>query len=397
MNSHRTTLPVFLVLTAIIFMCASSAGLSVYYAWTHGSGVHTALGVLLAGLALGLEIAKPVAIAQAFRDIPSKFVLRGLVLGAVGVSAMTYSLMAEMSLFASVRDRASSTISADIQKHNDAIVTTMERRRLIEQQIDALLMKPGANGCTKIDGKVSAATCSKVVELRGMLIELPVYAAHAAREGKPSLDGAAGASHQREQATVKHTDPGAYAIATYLALAGVLARADAETVSTVSQIMILVAVLALELGSAFGLVLAHAVHSAGAVKSDTVVQSDTVAQNDAHEAGQACEESGSTQCGSEVHATVEVRPTCSEVPPAAVVDDSGVQSVAKTDETKNVVPLPVSAAIRSVIAAVEMAGGVWTGSQNGLAKKAGVSAPSVGNALKIGVLRRVSGGFALAA
>ncbi len=117
----------------------------------------------------------------------------------------------------------------------------------LQSLIDGVLIDPRAGGCMTIDGKFTREQCPKVVEWkaeqarsqrRGQL-EQAIREAEAAMASGP---------------VAKTADPGATALATYLAIFGVKVEP-----SLLTELLILVGVLALELGSALSLVLVQAV------------------------------------------------------------------------------------------------------------------------------------------
>ena len=131
----------------------------------------------------------------------------------------------------------------------------------LQSLIDGVLIDPRAGGCVVIDGKFTREQCPKVAEWkaeqarsqrRGQL-EQTIHEAEAAMASGP---------------VAKTADPGATALATYLAIFGLKVEP-----SLLTELLILVGVLALELGSALSLVLVQAV-SGSATESPNRRQAD---------------------------------------------------------------------------------------------------------------------------
>lgn len=262
------TIRVVAVLSATGLVLAS-AGFGALYAYKIGIQ-HS---ILLAGLsilmAVALEGVKPLAIAagiQGFRSGSSK---AGptllLVLGGISVA---YSLTAELSLISMskgdlVAEREAESTSARsvhstfqrIESELAAIGITRPSSA-IGSEIERLLLTPGADGCAAINGRVTREVCPKVAELR---------AEQATAERRETLEGQL--HGVQTIAPSKVSDPGSVALATYLAALGFTVSA-----SVVSQWLILVPVLALEIGSALAVVLVQAVSPTAAVSS---VKSDS--------------------------------------------------------------------------------------------------------------------------
>lgn len=240
-------------------LIVASAGLGAVYAWTSGAHHGSALACLLVLMALGLELAKPLSIAAAFDALRSWRPVQAAALAILGLVAVTYSLTAELSLMATSRGDlvAERTAGSDkAAKANDrydraklellTLPTTRPKAEL-EQKIASLLLTSGVNGCEKIDGKVTRQICPQVSELR-------VEAARADRR-----DALEATMREAEQQTAnapaaKMADPGASALAAYLSLLGL--NVDP---ALLTNLLLLVGVLALEVGSALSIVMVRAV------------------------------------------------------------------------------------------------------------------------------------------
>ena len=68
-----------------------------------GSKHDLVLGVLSVAMALGLEIAKPFAVAGAFASLREWRLLQAVALGLTGLLAIGYSLQAELTFMAMTR------------------------------------------------------------------------------------------------------------------------------------------------------------------------------------------------------------------------------------------------------------------------------------------------------
>ena len=248
----------------------ASAGFGAYYAWTTGLQHGYALACLMVVMAVALELAKPLSLAAAFAAFRSWSVLRGAVLALLAAVAIAYSLTAELSLMATSRGdavaareavfKAASNGEADgrraRERHDQAkaeldTLPSARPARELQAEIDGLLLTPGAEGCVAINGKVTRDVCPKVVLLR-------VEKARADRREElqqtltqplptpavvPTAHKVVGAS-----------DPGASALSAYLAVFGVII-----TPAILSEWLVLVGVLALEVGSASAMLLVQGV------------------------------------------------------------------------------------------------------------------------------------------
>lgn len=240
-------------------LITASAGLGAYYAWT--SGVHhgPVLACLLVLMALGLEGAKPVSIAAAFDAWRSLRVVQGAALAVLGIVAVSYSLTAELSLIATSRGdvvaersaQSDSTTKAndryDRAKAELASLTPARPKAELDAKVAALLQTKGADGCRVINGKVTAELCPKIADLR-------IEAGRAERRDQLETTMREAEGQTGGGVTIKAGDPAATALAAYLSLVGF--QVDAKLLT---ELLILVGVLALEVGSALSLVMVRAV------------------------------------------------------------------------------------------------------------------------------------------
>ncbi len=240
-------------------LIVASAGLGCVYAWTTGNHHGPALGALLVLMAIGLEIAKPVSIAAAFEAFKRWRFFQGAALALLGAVAVTYSLTAELSLMATSRgdlvaERSSQSAASQRaeSRYNQAkaelaTLPTTRTKEELDAKITALLATPGADGCREINGQVTRRVCPQVAELK-------TESARAEQRNKLQETMVEAESQMAKAPAVKAPDPAATALAAYLALIGILVRPELLT-----EILILVGVLALEVGSALSLVMVRSV------------------------------------------------------------------------------------------------------------------------------------------
>ncbi|MEI9901810.1 MAG: hypothetical protein WDN31_18800 [Hyphomicrobium sp.] len=181
----RPSLAAMLANLSAASLVAASAGLGAVYAFQTGSEHGAILGALFVVMAVGLELAKPLAVTAAFTSFRSWAVVRGAALALLAMVAITYSLSAELSLMAGTRGdvvahreaalKASTNTDAEVKRARDRYeMATKELATLpaarptaeLQAQIDGLLMTPGADGCTAINGKITQAICPQVAALK---------------------------------------------------------------------------------------------------------------------------------------------------------------------------------------------------------------------------------------
>ena len=141
-------------------LITASAGFGAFYAGTLGAEQGTLLAALSIAMAIGLELSKPFSIAAAFEAFRSSRFGQGFAVALLGCVAVTYSLSAELSLWASMRsDRIAERAAAS----NVAISArgTYQRAKLeldglpaarpsaeLQSLIDGVLVDPRAGSCT---------------------------------------------------------------------------------------------------------------------------------------------------------------------------------------------------------------------------------------------------------
>jgi hypothetical protein len=248
-----------LVKLAAASLVVASAGFGAYYAGGLGAEQGTLLAVLSVAMALGLELAKPFGIAAAFDAFRNYRIAQGIAVALLGLVAVSYSLSAELSLWSSMRsDRiaeraATSNIAVNARERHQRAILELDGQSAarttdeLQSLIDNVLADPRAGGCVAMDGPYTRQHCPQVAEWKS--------------------EQARGQRREQLQQTIRETevvmasgpvakaaDPGATALATYLAFFGLKVEP-----SLLTELLILVGVVALELGSALGLVLVQSV------------------------------------------------------------------------------------------------------------------------------------------
>jgi hypothetical protein len=215
-------------------------------------------------MALGLEGAKPFAVAGAFHSFGRWRLGQGLALASVGALAVLFSLTAELTFMAMARGDlvAERSGEADAAKkaearyaRAEAELTTLAAARPASElvpQIAKLKATPGSNACKRINGDISREVCGQVADLeaeaardtRRRELEATMRDAEAERSKTPGVMAA---------------DPGASALSLYVATIGVTVSPE-----LLSMWLPLIGVLALEVGAAFAVLLVKAVEPAPA-------------------------------------------------------------------------------------------------------------------------------------
>ena len=259
------------VLRIIVSVCAfalvsASAGFSSVYAYRIGIEHSLLLAILTVLMALALEGIKPLAIASAFKAFASVHLIKGLVLAALGMVAVVYSLTSELALVSMTRGdlvaKRQATINHSIGANDSYKRAPKELSRLkpsrpvgeLEAAISAIQNLPGimieGRPCGGVyNGPVTQTNCPKLHALKAEL-------ARSDRRTKLQaiLNAHVELSHSKHESSVKVADPGSTALVTYLGALGIVV-----SIEVVSQWLNLVPVLALEMGSALALVLVQAV------------------------------------------------------------------------------------------------------------------------------------------
>lgn len=247
-------------------LVAASAGFGAVYAWTTGATHGAVLGGLSVLFAVALEICKPLALRNALTALSRFDLIRTGALAILAVTAISYSLTAELSLWSALRadSIASRQSAADTaataktqtkrqtelyERVNADLASMLPARTDAEIQADITKLfadNPAAGDCSVMDGKVSRRVCPLVDALK----------AEAARgkrreELRAELVALAAVRPMTINATTVDADPAASALATYLTFIGI-----AVPVNVLGEWLALIPVLALEVGSAFAGLLA---------------------------------------------------------------------------------------------------------------------------------------------
>ena len=245
-----TEITTFARLGAILII-ASSAALGTSYAYKLGNHFGAFVGIAFAAMALGGELLKPIAVERAFAaGLRRPFT--ALACLAVAVVAIAYSLAAELAFSAGARGDLTAGRQA-------AIAAAAEAKAAAQRADDELARVKPARPLAELEALVAGAReeCRIVVNLQGrhtvcskpasLLAELGRAKRRAELEGQIERSRIVADDNKFGQA-----DPQAAAVVAYLAAAGVTAEP-----ATIATWLHLLPVLLLEIGSAFGLLVAR--------------------------------------------------------------------------------------------------------------------------------------------
>jgi hypothetical protein len=238
----------------------SSAGFGAIYAWTTASQHGLMLGACAVLMAVALEGAKPLAVSATLAAFRAWAFLRGFMLALLAIAAIAFSLTSELALIGGTRGDVAAK-RASVVEQNEARHARLQDARTelsslalsrpageIEADVAKLLAdNPKAGDCHVVDGPVSRTVCPQVAMLNGEI---------ARTRRRAELQAAIAKLTDAIPATtsVGAADPASSALGFYLGLIGVTIAPAA-----LSQWLILVPVLALELGAALAAVLVQAV------------------------------------------------------------------------------------------------------------------------------------------
>lgn len=259
----------------------SSAGFGAVFAWTSGAEHGPLLASLMVVMAVALELAKPLAVSAAFNAFRSWAFFRGVALALLAIVAIVYSLSAELSLVAGSRGDLVAKREATIEQHDDRrdsvksaraeLAAQAPSRTVAEAQADItklLASNPRADGCRNeiMANATQRRVCPQVAALNGEI---------GRAERRSELETKIGKATDRPASApiVKNADPGGAALATYLATLGLTVPA-----AKLSDWIVLVPVLALELGAALSGLLVQSVSGAAAVSVQTGHQTASVVE-----------------------------------------------------------------------------------------------------------------------
>jgi hypothetical protein len=244
-------------LASSALLVTASAGFGCVFAWTQGAQHGPLMGALSVAMAAGLELAKPLAVAGAFAAAREWQPGKALALASLATLAILFSLTAELGGIAGARGDLVAERAAHVAAAKDA---TTRRERIegelatlgtvrpaatIQAEIAGLLADRRLGDCTQINGPRTRATCPMVASLRAEL---------GRAERRESLEQALATvtGPMPNAPAVQAADPGAAALSAYLGALGF-----AATPAGIGEWLVLIPVLALEIGSALAAALAR--------------------------------------------------------------------------------------------------------------------------------------------
>jgi hypothetical protein len=265
------------VTTAAILLIFSSAGFGAHFAFTQGIHHSPALGVFAVAMALGLEFAKPYAVENAIACFGQMVFGRAFAMTVLAGVAILYSLAAELSLMATTRGDAVAERAAyaDLaQKARDryaraenelAALAPSRPAAEVQGLIDGVLLNPKAGNCASTNGPYTREWCPKVAGWRSEL-------GRANQRAKLEATMAEAEADTKAVHAVKSPDPGAAALSTYLGMFGLSIPA-----AVLSEWIVLVGVVALEVGAALSVVLVQSTSvPKGSVQQDVMAEAKPV-------------------------------------------------------------------------------------------------------------------------
>jgi hypothetical protein len=258
-GSRLTRILAFIAACGLVF---SSAAFGAIYAWQTGQAIGAVFAGVMVAAAIAVELAKPLALASALTAWRRLAVVRASLLTLLALACIGYSLVSSLSLVASSRSDVAAKREAVIESHGDRrkaidaarteLATLAPARTQAEVQADVtklLASNPKAGDCRNPTTNAIARTvCPRVATLHGEAARATRRAELQAIIAKHTTDGVTPA------VAVGRADAGASSLATYLAALGVNVPAR-----LLSDWLVLIPVLALELGAALALVLVQAV------------------------------------------------------------------------------------------------------------------------------------------
>ena len=219
-------------------LVVSSAGFGTVYAWRVGSQVSFELACLSVLMALSLEAAKPLAVRMLTTALQKREFLSAIPLALLALVAIAFSLTSELSLWA--------TSKSDLTSQRQGIADNATDTKADRERLKAELASLGFTEPVKaIQARLEALPDTK--RNRDKRATLKADKAKAERraaveaqlQALPIVTGSIGIS-----------DPGSVALQTYLSVF----HLDVPQTS-LSQLLTLVPVLSLELGSALAFLL----------------------------------------------------------------------------------------------------------------------------------------------
>jgi hypothetical protein len=241
------------------------------------------LASLMVLMAVALEGIKPLAVASAFSAFGCWAIIRGVALSILAMVAIAYSLTSELALVAGTRGDLAAKRASVIERNGGRLgrieaaqseLATLAPSRTVAEvraEITKLMAEnPRAGDCTALDGPVSRTVCSIVATLNAEISRTERRAELQATIAK--------LIEATPVVAAKAADPASSALATYLSAIGI-----AVPVGLLSEWLVLVPVLALEVGAALAIVLVQAVSDVRRVEEvkRVVEQKQSVQQGEA--------------------------------------------------------------------------------------------------------------------
>ncbi|MGE0629292.1 MAG: hypothetical protein AB7O43_15820 [Hyphomicrobiaceae bacterium] len=234
----------------------SSAGFGALFGYRVGIEHGAIMAGLSVGFAIALDICKPIALAGALQLIFRLDIIRGAALALLAIVAIAYSLTAELSLMAGARG----DLAAQRQAEASSATAADHKRQRIEADLKAL-------GTTRPSGEIQAeltAAISRDKRLtecdawqpskwaRTICVEqvAPLKAELAKAERREGLERELSTLATGKPTAAVQADPGAEALHAYLGALGFVVP-----VAALSKWLVLVPVIALELGSSLSVLL----------------------------------------------------------------------------------------------------------------------------------------------
>jgi hypothetical protein len=265
-----------------LFLILALSGLGAVFAWTTGLERGVIVASLLVLMAVGLEIAKPLAVREGFAALGRWHFGRAGLLSALALAAILYSLISELALISMAR----SDLAATREASGRPIAVAQRQVADATSELATLTTKPMStvgeleaaksaltsdriwrrtHQCTEATRSDSVAFCNRVAEVNG-----DVSRALRIAELRATISDAQKVLASSGLVTVKAADPGSEALATYLGLLGV-----ALPSGVIGQWLLLVPVFALEIGSACALLLVPPVASVPATLDTETLEKNT--------------------------------------------------------------------------------------------------------------------------
>ena len=230
---------------AAALLVFSSAGFGCVFAWHQAAHHGPALAVLAVAMALGLEVVKPFAVEAVFDSMRRLAVGRALAMLVLAAVAVGYSLTAELSLMATTRADA----AAGRESALDARQKAAERYKRAAAELSTLAPSRPSN---ELQALLAGKDCGRPIgpKVRELCAEL------GRAERRTELEAALSKAEADTAArpSLGAGDAGAAALSTVIGMFGLAVPA-----AVLAPWLVLVGVLALEVGSSLAVVLMRSV------------------------------------------------------------------------------------------------------------------------------------------